>query len=664
MRSMFFAAMLPLVLLFTSAAAAKPSAYKVSEDARTIHIETAELAATVAKKGYVTGIAAQSFLDKKTGFRDPGFGLDIVDWIMEPGSDAAYRDRLSPELIYRTDGEFHNYHGSRLKRSLEGPQICTQARELQPAIIRGKDFVAIRQQFTYRTAAPGKKAGSVWTQLLVFPQGKRYLLSMDRIDAVNSSEAMFLRVDMPGHVRHTKGDTFSEIYLSYHGQIPAAEFLADFPPDARFDYRRDRDPLPERFIRGYRLRDPVTKKDGPWLLGMTLDPSVVCEAWCHQRGYVCMIEEFGGRPIRPGQSFSAAFLVGYFDTLDEANRAYDACKGHTALEATADGWKLVRSGRGSEPFLPRLSLSKATEYLDARAHAHENNCCACHATFAYLPARPVISTTTPAHREVRQALEAFAAKLPVAKLDPQKAPPLDVAEAVMSAAVLAQHDAATGKTLHPLTRKALDRIWDLQREDGGWNWVKSNHPPSESDDHFGVTMAAIGVGTAPDHYADTPQARKGLDRIRRYLREHRPANMHQRAMLLLAAGCVEGLLTDRERRESAAELFALQRPDGGWAMASLGDWKRVDGVPLDPATSDGYGTGFAVYVLRRGGRIAADDPRLQKGVSWLEGHQRTSGCWFTRSPYQNDELSTYVGTTYAVLALDACKDRSSREAAK
>ena len=113
----------------------------------------------------------------------------------------------------------------------------------------------------------------------------------------------------------------------------------------------------------------------------------------------------------------------------------------------------------------------------------------------------------------------------------------------MTAAVLAQHDAATRRKLHPLTRKALDRIWDLQRDDGGWNWVKKNQPPSEIDDHFGVTMAAIGVGMAPDRYADTPQARKGLDRIRHYLREHPPATMHQRGMLLLAAGCVEGLLT-------------------------------------------------------------------------------------------------------------------------
>jgi len=318
------------------------AAADIVEDAQFVRIDTPELAAAVRKKEYVTGIARQSFLDKKTGFRDPGFGLDIVDWIMEPGSDAADRSRLDPELIYRNEGEFHRYHGSRPKRSIEGPQICTRAGALQPSLIRGKDFVAVRQQFIYRTAAPGKKAGSTWTQVLVFPAGKRYFIAMDKIDAINSSEAMFLRLDMPGHVRHTKGDTFSEIYLSYRGHIPAAKFLADFPPDARFDYRRDRDPVPDRFIRGPRLRDPATGKDGPWLLGMTLEPAVVWEAWCHQRGYVCMIEEFGGRPIQPGQSFSAAFIVGYFDSIEEANRVYDAYKGHTALEVSAEGWKLVK----------------------------------------------------------------------------------------------------------------------------------------------------------------------------------------------------------------------------------------------------------------------------------------------------------------------------------
>src|SRR5437870_4954125 len=86
-----------------------------------ILVRTPELIAGIQKKGYVSGIAGGSFVDRKTGFHDAGFGLDIVDWIMEPGSDEAYRDQLPPEMVYR----FGNmYHGNMPKRSIEGPQIC------------------------------------------------------------------------------------------------------------------------------------------------------------------------------------------------------------------------------------------------------------------------------------------------------------------------------------------------------------------------------------------------------------------------------------------------------------------------------------------------------------------------------------------------------------
>jgi hypothetical protein len=318
--------------------------YQIVEDQTQIKLVTPQLEAAIRKQGYVSGVAAGTFLDKQTGFRDPGFGLDIVDWIMEPGTDEAYRDKLPKEMIYQFGNAFH---GRRAKRSLEGPQICTKARELSPRVIRGQDFVAIRQSFVYQTAAPGKKTGSTWTQTLVFPAGKRYFVSCDRIDAVNDSPAMFLRIDMPGHIKHKQGDTFSEIFLSYFDQpIPAREFFSDFAPDERFNYRRDAwetagKKLPSRIIRGCRLRDPATGKGGPWLVGMTLEPSVVSEAWCHQRGYVCMIEEFGERPIKAGESFSAAFIVGYFDSIAEAEKVYDEHRGHTGLVAEASGWQLT-----------------------------------------------------------------------------------------------------------------------------------------------------------------------------------------------------------------------------------------------------------------------------------------------------------------------------------
>ena len=328
--------------LVAGAPAADP-AFRVSEDADRSRIATGTLEASIKKKGYDSGVEAGTLLDVKTGARDLGFGLDIVDWIMEPGSDEAYRDKLPGDLPY----VFNNlHHGKRPKRSIEGPQICTKAKELKPTVIYGTDFVAVKQDFAYTLAAPGKKTGSKWEQTIVFPAGKRYFVSADKITAKNASDAMFLRIDMPGHIKHKSGDTFSEVYLSYLGpngkRIRPEEFAKDFAPDEKLLYTRDDKNLPKRIIRAYHIRDPKTGKDGPWLAGMTLDPAAVYEAWCHQRGYVCMIEEVGGRPVKPGDSFGAAFIVGYFDSVEEMEKVYDEFAGNTGLVVRDKGWKLTK----------------------------------------------------------------------------------------------------------------------------------------------------------------------------------------------------------------------------------------------------------------------------------------------------------------------------------
>ena len=329
-------------LVFASVLGTFAAHGQVIETADQIRISTSAVEASIQKRGYVSGVAGGSFVDKKTGFHDAGFGLDIVDWLMEPGSDEAYRDKLETGLVYKVG---NLYHGNRAKRSIEGPQICTQARELSPQVIRGRDFIAVKSSFRYRTAAPGKKTGSLWEQTVVFPAGERYFISSDRITSANASDAMFLRVDMPGHIKHKQGDTFSEVYLSYHGRIPASDFATDFPPDEKFLYVREGGAPAKRFIRAYRLRDPKTGRSGPWLAGMTLDPAAVSEAWCHQRGYVCMIEEIGGRRIRPGESFSAAFIVGFFDSIADMERVYDKYAGANRLIADENGWQL----RGRQP---------------------------------------------------------------------------------------------------------------------------------------------------------------------------------------------------------------------------------------------------------------------------------------------------------------------------
>ena len=340
---------------------------RVVEDERAIKIETEKLEAVIPKKNpkqWMTGIEKGSFIDKTTGFRESGDGLMVIDWLMEAGSDEAWSDKvIAPDghgvgrytwFANETDPAKRSYallaHGSsHRKRVVEGPQLCHRMKPVQPEIIRGTDFVAVKTTYQYEYAAPGRKPGSRWTQLIVFPKGERFFVLMDKIDSVNDSEEMFLRNDTPGCVRHEKGDTFSEMYLSYLGgpdglRMPSSEFFTPFPPDVKFGYRRDTHKTPEHFIRAYHLRDKESKKEGPWLAGLTLEPSVVYEAWCRERpgDIIVMIEEIHGKPVKAGQSFSAAHIVGYFDTIDQMHQVYERHKGHTALAADATGWRLLK----------------------------------------------------------------------------------------------------------------------------------------------------------------------------------------------------------------------------------------------------------------------------------------------------------------------------------
>jgi squalene-hopene/tetraprenyl-beta-curcumene cyclase len=234
--------------------------------------------------------------------------------------------------------------------------------------------------------------------------------------------------------------------------------------------------------------------------------------------------------------------------------------------------------------------------------------------------------------------------------------PLWDTEVVATASALAFNDARTSGKLHPLTRSALDRMWTLQRADGSWRWLNCNWPPAEADDYYGVTIAALGAGVAPDGYATTPAARAGLAKIRTYLRANTPPNLHHQTMLLWAACYLPDLMSPTERAETIHRLRVLQKPDGGWSLPSLGQWKRHSGEPNDRAgaPSDGYATGLVVYVLREAG-LATEDQAIRSAVAWLMTHQRESGRWFTRS-LSNDShhYITNAGTAYAVMALAAC----------
>lgn len=144
---------------------------------------------------------------------------------------------------------------------------------------------------------------------------------------------------MPGHLRHHRGDTFTQIYLSYvDAPIPASAFYDDFAPDARFLYQRREAVIPDRIIRAYQVK--LDGKPGPWLGGLTLDPAMVSEAWCHQRGYVCFIQELHQRNVKAGESFGAAYAVGWFDSIEDMEQVCDRYRGKRSITVDKTGFHL------------------------------------------------------------------------------------------------------------------------------------------------------------------------------------------------------------------------------------------------------------------------------------------------------------------------------------
>ena len=124
-----------------------------------------------------------------------------------------------------------------------------------------------------------------------------------------------------------------------------------------------------------------------------------------------------------------------------------------------------------EPLAKVVSLDNAARFLDTVASdwTRERRCGTCHTNYAYLISRPVVKPhVSDLGAEVRAFFEGRVAGWDG---DSPMARPRWDAEVVATASALAINDALTTGKLHPQTRRALDRMWTLQREDGSWDWL-------------------------------------------------------------------------------------------------------------------------------------------------------------------------------------------------
>jgi squalene-hopene/tetraprenyl-beta-curcumene cyclase len=212
-------------------------------------------------------------------------------------------------------------------------------------------------------------------------------------------------------------------------------------------------------------------------------------------------------------------------------------------------------------------------------------------------------------------------------------------------------------------------MFSQQNEKGTWDWPDC-WPPLEDNSYHGATVAAMAVGTAKRVGIDLNDSaiKTGSERLKKYLGETKPPYDYHRVMLLWAECRWPGLMTTKQKSETIDLIYKRQCPDGGWSLRTLGEWesrrKRLQAeTDRNDPPSDGHATGLAITVLREAG-VAANDPHIQRGLTWLKKNQRESGRWWTRS-LNNDGFSfiTYSGTCYPLLALHACgemDDKSSK----
>lgn len=308
----------------------------------------------------------------------------------------------------------------------------------------------------------------------------------------------------------------------------------------------------------------------------------------------------------------------------------------------------IADNKAEEPIAKDFSLPRAKEFMQSAAleWTRKRECFSCHTNVAFLYAQP---GNDEKHAEVRTALESL-----VTERWPDKKPRWD-AEVIVAAAALAYNDAKTTKKLSPTTKTALDRMWTVQRSDGGWSWLICGWPPMESDDHYGATLAALAVGVAPGDYAKSEAAIVGVKNIKTYLKANPPKNAHHKAMILWAGAYLPDFVSDADKTAWLKDIRDLQHNDGGWSAADLVPWKRGDKKEQTPEISDGYGTGFSTFILRTAG-AAKDDPAVTRGIAWLKSNQRDSGRWFTRSLFRdNKHYLSHAGTAFSIMAIESCE---------
>lgn len=283
----------------------------------------------------------------------------------------------------------------------------------------------------------------------------------------------------------------------------------------------------------------------------------------------------------------------------------------------------------------------------------------CHTTHPYLFSRPHLGTSAVADELYAALTSRVGFDGPWAKQTPwygqdgsQKARESLGSEAVLNAVTLALHDQARGRAPTPTTLRAVERMWEAQRSDGGFHWLDFGLEPWEAgNETWGAAMAALAAGLVGAETA-------GTESLRKFLKSRQSPTLHDRLAILWASTAMSGLADSDTLRDTFDAVVAAQAPSGGWSNAALIGSLPETGV-------DAYATAFATFVLctfenagRETGTVAPNQTAIGAGLTWLRKHQSSKGSWETTSANRESargaRFMTDAATAYAVLALTRC----------
>lgn len=191
-----------------------------------------------------------------------------------------------------------------------------------------------------------------------------------------------------------------------------------------------------------------------------------------------------------------------------------------------------------------------------------------------------------------------------------------------------------------------------QSSDGRWR-TTSHRPPLEYSD-ISTTAVSLRATQLYSPEGERAEYRKRVERAAAWLRRETPRANEERAFKLLGLAWAKAARAAIE--ETARELLAAQRADGGWSQ-------------LLTLSSDAYATGQALVALHQAAALPVSDPAYKKGVQWLLQTQLEDGSWLVKSrslpfqpyfesgfPHGPDQWISSSGASWATMALALALD--------